>query len=322
MKRDNVPDAAIVPTEQTGQHETWLLGQAPLRKYLDFIDDMGEAGLAAQRTELVREWSAAALYYEELARREPGIADHPDVPPLDPALAPQIQQVMLSSAYTRTFDTLPVTIQMVDLAHLVVCQNHVTHSFVERIKARLGVAPDTDPEPAALLRFCLPQGDGPAPVELRAAGSKRYVFRSESTDFRFHEPVMLQQSQLDNYSAFGPVAGALALVVGFSCNFMNAVCDDDSGRLLLHNGYHRACALLELGVRYAPCVVQTVTSRDELNIVAKAAVAADPGYYFNAPRPPLLKDFLDPRIRKVLPVKRMARVIELSYEVRDYFVEV
>lgn len=30
---------------------------------------------------------------------------------------------------------------------------------------------------------------------------------------------------------------------------MNAICDDDSGRVLLQNGYHRACALLELGVR-------------------------------------------------------------------------
>lgn len=318
MKRDNVPDAAILPPEQIGQYEAWLLGQAPLRKYLDFVDDMGAPGLADQRTELVREWSAAALYYEELARREAGIADHPAVPPLDPVLAPLLRQLASSPAYTRTFDSLPSVIRMVDLAHLVVCQNHVTHSFVGRIKARLGPAPD----PAALLRFCLPQEDGPAPVQLREAGSRRYVFSSESSDFRFHEPVMLERDQLADYRAFGPVAGVLALVVGFSCNFMNAVCDDDSGRVLLHNGYHRACALLELGVRYAPCVVQTVTSRDELDIVAKAAVASDPGYYFNAPRPPLLKDFLDPRIRKVLPVKKMARVIELTYEVRDYFTEV
>lgn len=317
MKRDHVPDAAIVPSAPAGQHETWLLGQAPLRKYLDFIDDMAETGLAATRPELVREWSAAALYYEELARREPGIADHPSVPPLDPALAPLVEQLMRSAPFTRTFDSLPAVIRMVDLAHLVVCQNHVTHSFVERIRTRL----PPDPDPVALFHFCLPRQDTPAPVHMRPAGSKRYVFRSESTDFRFQEPVVLEQAQLENYQAFGPVAGALALVVGFSCNFMNAVRDDDSGRLVLHNGYHRACALLEHGVRYAPCVVQTVTSRDELDIVAKAGVAADPGYYFNAPRPPLLKDFTDPRLRKVLPVKRMTRVIELSYEVRDYFTE-
>lgn len=175
---------------------------------------MGGPGLDARRPELVREWSAAALYYEELARREPGIADHPATPPLDPALAPLVQQLMSGPAYTRTFDSLPAAVRMVDLAHLVVCQNHVTHSFFERIKARLGAAPD----PAALLGFCLPQEEGPAPVQLRAAGSRRYVFRSESSDFRFHEPVLLQPGQLDNYRAFGPVAGVLALVVGFSCN--------------------------------------------------------------------------------------------------------
>jgi len=77
------------------------------------------------------------------------------------------------------------------------------------------------------------------------------------------------------------MAAALGVVVGYSANFMNAVCDDDSGRLLLHNGYHRACALLELGVTHAPCVVQTVTSRDELDLVAKPLVANDPGYFFN-----------------------------------------
>jgi hypothetical protein len=206
---------------------------------------------------------------------------------------------------------------MVDLAHLVVCQNHVTHTFVEAIKARLG----PDPDPVALFRCCLPLEDGPGPVEIRTAGSKRYVFRSPSTDFRFHEPILLQEGQLGGHQAFGAVAAALGLVVGFSCNFMNAVCDDDSGRLLLHNGYHRACALLALGVRHAPCVVQTVTSRDELDIVAKPVVANDPGYFFNAPRPPLLKDFLDPRICKLVPIKKMVRVIELSYEVRDYFTE-
>ena len=248
---------------------------------------------------------------------EENVAYHPAAPPLDPALAPLVDEVIASPRFTRTFDKLPCDIEMVDLANIVVCQNHVTHTFVEQLQERLGPAPD----PASLFRFCLPMSDAPAPFRIREAGSKRYVFRSESTDFRFHEAVMLQADQLGGHDAFGAVAGALALVVGFSSNFLNAVRDDDRGRLLLHNGYHRACALLALGIRYAPCVVQTVTSRDELDIVAKALVANDPGYFFNAPRPPLLKDYLDPRIRKLIPIKKMSHVIEISYEIRDYFAE-
>ncbi len=317
MKREPDLQGAIDAAQHVPHQEAWLLGQPPLRKFLDFIDDTAIDGATLPRPPLVREWSTAALYYEELEGREASIADHPVAPSPDPAIVPLIEQVMASTRYTRTFDRLPSTVEMVDLAHLVVCQNHVTHNFVEDLKLRLGPHPD----PVALFHFCLPMGDEPAPFCIREAGSKRYVFRSESTDFRFHEPVLLGGAQLGGHDAYGAVAGALALIVGFSSNFLNAVRDDDRGRLLLHNGYHRACALLALGIRYAPCVVQTVTSRDELDIVAKSIVANDPGYFFNAPRPPLLKDFLDPRIRKLIPIRKLSRVIEISYDVRDYFAE-
>lgn len=316
MKRDGEPNDTLAQVEAPEQ-EMWLLGQAPLRKYLDFIDDLGFGPKLANRTPLVREWSTAAAWYEELAQREPGIADKLDCRELDPVLVPLAEEILASDRFTRTFDHLPARLVMVELAHLVVCQNHVTRSFVDRLKERLG----PDPDPTALFRFCMPSQDSQAPVQMRALGSKRYEFRSDSNDFRFHEPVVLKPEQLAGYASFGSVAAALGLVVGYSANFLNAVCDDDSGRLLLHNGYHRACALLELGVTHAPCVVQTVTSRDELDLVAKPIVANDPGYFFNAPRPPLLKDFLDPSIRKILPVRKVSRVIEVAFEVRDYMAD-
>jgi hypothetical protein len=317
MKRDAELSSAIVAANQQQHEEMWLLGQAPLRKYLDFVDDMGLPGAVPARPDLVREWSAAALHYEDLERREAGIADHLACRELDPELAPLAAELMRTPRYTRTFGTLPGRIAMVEVAHLVVCQNHVTRSFVDRLKERLG----PDPDPVTLFHFCLPREQSSAPVQIREMGGKRYVFRSESTDFRFHEPVLLAPGQLAGYDAYGAVAGVVGLVVGFSANFLNAVCDDDSGRLLLHNGYHRACALLELGITHAPCVIQTVTSRDELDLVAKPLVANDPGYFFNSPRPPLLKDYADPALRRILPIKKMSRTIEVNFEVRDYFVE-
>ncbi|MFC4930751.1 hypothetical protein [Massilia sp. GCM10023247] len=316
MKRDSELNETLAQAASTEQ-EMWLLGQAPLRKYLDFIEDIGSGPKPGNHTALVQEWSAAAAWYEELAEREPGIADKLDCRPIDPALAPLADEILAIDRYQRTFDHLPARLAMVELAHLVVCQNHVTRSFVDRLKERLG----PHPEPAALFRFCLPAQDSQAPVQIRELGSKRYEFRSDSTDFRFHEPVLLKPHQLAEYASFGSVAAAVGLVVGYSSNFLNAVCDDDSGRLLLHNGYHRACALLELGITHVPCVVQTVTSRDELDLIAKPIVASSPGYFFNAPRPPLLKDFLDPKIRKLLPIRKVSRVVEVSFEVRDYMAE-
>jgi hypothetical protein len=295
----------------------WLLGQPPLRKYLDFITGFGAGPHIVDRSPLVQEWSAAAAWYEELARLEPGVADHLDCEPLAPALAPLAEATLASPRFTLSFNTLPSRLAMVELGRLVVCQNHVTRSFVDRLKESLG----PDPDPAALFHFCLPPEEGKAPVRIRELGARRYEFRSDSTDFRFHEPVLLKPHQLADHASFGAVAAALGLVVGYSSNFLNAVCDDDSGRLVLHNGYHRACALLELGITHAPCVVQTVTSRDELDLVAKPIVANGPGYFFNAPRPPLLRDFLDPRIRKLLPIRKVSRVIEVAFEVRDYMTD-
>ncbi|MDM5176969.1 hypothetical protein PO883_07125 [Massilia sp. DJPM01] len=308
---------AIAAPERATHEELWLLGQAPLQKYLDFADDLCAESPEAIRPALIREWGAAKLYYEQLAITEAGVADHLDCAALPAAMLPLAAQVCASPQYTRTFNSLPTRIAMVDLGRMVVCQNHVTRSFVDQLKAQLGPHPD----PQALFRFCFPPDEVRAPVQIREAGSKRYVFRSESTDFRFHEPVLLRPDQLNDYRACGTVAGVVGLVVGYSANILNAVCDDDSGRLVLNNGYHRTCALLELGISHAPCVIQTVSSRDELDLVAKSVVATDPGYFFNAPRPPLMRDFANPRIRKVLRIKKIARMIEVTYDVRDYFIE-
>lgn len=296
------------------QEEMWLLGQPPLQKFLDFAEE--NLATPARRSSLVDEWSTASDYYEELEKREPRIADHLPCEPLDAKLQLLADEVMAHPRYRLTFDSLPTRIAMVELGRMVVCQNHVTRTFVERIMARLGTGMD----PEALFHACLPIEQDAAPVKMRRMGSRRYVFTSDSTDFRYHESVLLRPEQLAGHDSFGNVAAAVSLIVGYSSNFLNALCDVDSGRLLLNNGYHRACALQELGVQYAPCIVQDVSNRDELDIVAKSIVANDPGYFFNAPRPPLLKDFMDPRICKRLRVKKGSRVIEVNFEVKDYFV--
>ena len=87
--------------------------------------------------------------------------------------------------------------------------------------------------------------------------------------------------------------------------------------MVLHNGYHRAVALRAAGFTHAPCVIQTVTRRDELEVSAAQPVIDDPAFYFRA-KPPLLKDFFDPRIRTVLPVRRMEKMIEVRFEIKDY----
>jgi hypothetical protein len=271
---------------------------------------VGEA--SAERAALADEWRQANDDYHELEESEAGIADQVECLDLDPALAPLAAEVMADPRYRRAFDTLPTHFGRVELDRLVVYQTQVTHHFIEALKSRLGPAPD----PATLFHFCLPLGQPDASIQIRRAGSRRYVFWSDSMDFRFHEPVLLRPDQIRDYNTFGPIAGVVGLVVGFSSNFLNVIRDDN--RLLLENGYHRACALRALGITHAPCIIQTVTRRDELNIAASGAVTENPVFYFKAAWPPLLKDFFDPKIRKVLRVHKVLRMVEVNFKVREF----
>jgi len=223
-------------------------------------------------------------------------------------------KVRADPRFRRTFNTLPTTFGMVELDSLIIYQIHVTRNFVDARAARIGTAP----EPEALFNMCLPLGEPEAPVQINKVGSRRYVFRSQSTDLRFHEPALLRSEQMTGYESFGAIAGVVGLVVGFSSNFLNVV--QVGKRMLLHNGYHRACAMRALGITHAPCIIQTASRADELQVTVNDRVAGDPEFYFESARPPLLRDYFDPRIYKLLPIRTRRRQIEVNFEIKDYLV--
>jgi len=304
--------AGMKNNESATYEEVWLLGQPPLGDFLDFVKSSVVNGSKESPAMLTDAWRAANDYYQELEDSEHGIADRATRRDLDPSLAPLAAEVTAHPWYRQTFDRLPTTIGMVELEKLIVCQKSVTWTFVEQVKQRLG----PDPSPEALFRFCLPVHERGEPVQARREGSRRYVFRSDSMDLRYHGTTLFRPDQIQDHEAYGPMAGIVGMVVGFGSNFLNVIRADN--RMLLHNGYHRACALLALGVQHVPAIIQTVTRGDELDISAKDSVSKDPDFYFRSARPPLLKDFFDPKIRHVLKTPRISRVIEVTYDVRDY----
>ena len=298
----------------TSYEEIWLLGQPPLSRYLEFVTDDVVGGAEADRAALTGEWSAANDYYQELERSEAGLANQVEQAELDPTLDVLAAQLKAQSRYRRGFDVLPTSISMVELDRLIVYQKHVSRNFIDVLKGRIGPSPDA----AALFRFCLPLDPPDVPVQIRRVGSRRYVFRCASTDFRFHEPTLLRPDQTNGYESFGAIAGIVGLVVGFGSNLLNVI--RVGKRLLLNNGYHRACAMRALGITHVPCIVQTATRADELGVAVKRDIVERAEFYFESARPPLLKDFFDSRIRKVLPVHKSVRQIEVNFEVKDFLV--
>lgn len=308
------PSERIPEPKRHDYEEIWLLGQPPLSRFLEFVKDAVVDGENADRAALTEEWRAANDYYQELEKSEAGIANQAERRELDPSLATLVAQVKAHPWYRNTFNTLPTAFGMVELDRLIVGQKHVMRNFVDAMRTRIGPAPD----PATLFRYCLPLDTPAAPVQIRRVGSRRYVFRCDSTDFRFHEPALLRADQAPGYESFGMVAGIVGLVVGFGANFLNVI--RVGNRLLLNNGYHRACALRALGITHVPCIIQTATRTDEVGLVSRQDVAEDPEFYFESARPPLLKDYYDPKIRKLLPVHKRVSQIEVNFDVKNYLV--
>lgn len=292
--------------------EIVILGQPSLQQHLDFMRDIVVGGDAADPRAVCDEWRRANDIYHELEQAEAGIADTAECRDLAPALEPLAEALRADPHFQRTFDSLPSRIAQVELDKLVIFQTQVTQQFIDAIQVKLGPRPD----PQSLFRLCLPVGQREVPIEIRRTGSRRYSFSSASTDLRFQEAVLLQAGQIAGHHSFGPVGGVVGLFVGFGSNLLNVVRADD--RMVLHNGYHRACALRAMGFTHAPCIVQTVTRRAELAVAATQKVNDDAAFYFKAARPPLLKDFFDPRLTRIMPVRRTRKVVEISFEMRVF----
>ena len=116
----------------------------------------------------------------------------------------------------------------------------------------------------------------------------------------------------------GNLVGVVGLAVGFGTNFMNAIYAEK--RLILNNGSHRAYALRKMGITHVPCIIQHLSSLDQLDVIAASEVGENPDFFLKHPRPPMLKDYFNPGLHKVMPVHRRLRQVTVRFEVEENFV--
>jgi hypothetical protein len=199
----------------------------------------------------------------------------------------------------RTFALVPIDVAMVELDRLVVFQKHVNLAYVHSLTARLEI----EASDAAVFRFCLPfdQRCDPVPLAARTA-QNGWTFSSPSNDFRPLGVALLSPEQVEGFELTGVPVAIVAFAVGYGSNFLSAL--EVGGRLILNNGSHRAYALCEAGYKHAPCLIQRVSRRDELEVVGNEEVAQHADRYLDAPRPPVLKDYFDEKLRMTVHVPR------------------
>ena len=300
---------ATIPYD--GEEHSFLLARASLEEYLSFVSSYATDGAGDDRRRLMKEWKAAASRMEQLRSEDPEHADHhhPDVLPTNMrALATKVEN---DPIFQRAFSDSEYTFGVVDLDRVVVSQKLVCLDHLKRLQATLGSHPTAE----QLFRFCLPWDRTVPEVRASRIGDEEFAFVSASSDLRFQEAVLLRPDQIKDYRPVGPVAGIVALVVGFGSNCLHVLQLD--GRLILNNGHHRACALWEMGIRQIPCVIQPITHPDEIGLHAPRAVRRNPAFYLTDPRPPLLGDYFDATLSRRLNVGLTSKQVRVSYSVEE-----
>lgn len=292
----------------------YLIGRPKLKDFLRFVHD--NAVESPDDGSLIEEWRAAMDHLAVIEKTQAGCADNPKFSKVqvggkyDALLIEFLKDPLVRNG----FNTVPTEVAFVALDQLVVYQKHIDLTFVRQLQRQLGAAPSD----ADIFRACLPYNHPHAPVKWSRLDDESYVFVSPSNDLRFLGTMALEPDHVQGYPPPGDLVGIVGLAMGFGSNFMNAIyCEN---RLVLNNGSHRAYALRELGITHVPCVVQHVATREELDVVASSKLRREPDLFLKHPRPSMLKDYFNPKLRKVMPVHRQLRQLKVRFSVSEYFV--
>lgn len=293
---------AVVPPPSVDEY-VFLRGRPPVEEYVGFLVGQSIGGQNLNQRALVDEWREANDRVRQLEQVEAQFADGMQTTPVAESLALS-QARVLADPMLRRGMYLPYEIAVVELDRLVVFQKYINVTYVRELQGGLPAAPDDE----QLFDFCLPVTH-PVPAVQGGPTGNGFVFASPSNDFRHVETVVLDPANLANYEPHGPVAHVIGVVLGYGPNYLSAVRVE--GRFILSNGSHRAYALRDRGITHAPVILQQVSRRDELGLAALSVVAQAPERFLTDPRPPLLKDYFDPLLRRVLYRQKQQRQVRI-----------
>jgi hypothetical protein len=267
---------------------------------------MAVNGYSIDQGTLAQHWREASVRVAEIETNEAGAANNPQLQEVPAEMQPFVSRVVADPAFQATFSNVPTVFALVELDTLVVFQKFINLGFVQALKSSLQAAPDA--ADIARVAFGL---DRPQPgVTIRQAGNGVFKFVSPSSDLRALEATLVEPTKVIDFKTSGRIESFVAMTVGFGTNFLNAF--HIEGRLVLNNGSHRAYALRSLGVTHVPCIVQQVTSREELDLVAAGEIQQSPDRYLKVSRPSMLRDYFDPKLTRVFPVARKNRMVQVQ----------
>lgn len=288
----------------------YLIGRPTLKQYLRFV--RSHAFDPPHEGVLTKEWNDANSVLSKLEKEEAGIADNPPIVKMDVRkYEPLLVNLLKDPLIKNGFNTVPTEIAFVDLDRMVVYQKHIDLTFARQLEMQL----HGDMTEEKIFQTCLPYDHPQPPIKWSRIHRDTFVFISPSNDLRFLGTMPLKPENVKDYPPPGNFVGVAGVAIGFGSNFLNAVFVEN--RLILNNGSHRAYALRKMGYRHVPCIIQHVSSREELDIVAASEVTDNPDFFLKHPRPSMLKDYFNSALHKVMPVHRKLRQVTVKFEVDE-----
>jgi len=305
---------ADAPNDGAVDETLYLIGRPTLKQFLRFARN--NAVNPPDDGTLTDEWEAASNVLQGLEKQEAGGPDNPPIVRIEPDSKNEalLTEFLKDPLVRNGFNTVPTEVGWVELDRLVVYQHHIDLTYATLLARELGDSPCEE----QIFRTAL-MHDHPQPeVKWSRAHGNKFVFVSRSNDVRFLGTMKLQAHNIVDYPHPGNLAGVVGLVVGFGSNFLNAIYAEN--RLILNNGSHRAYALRKMGVTHVPCIIQHASSREKLDVLAASEVMDRPDYYLKHPRPSMLKDYFNPKLHKVMQVRRQLKQITVKFEVDDAYI--
>ena len=321
----NEPQTIDATAQQNDADEyLYLIGQPTLKQFIHFVRD--RAVKPEGSGDLTEEWQAANTVVRVLEKDEAGIADNPTIEPISPDNE-LLLEFLKNPLVRNSFNTVPTEVAYVNLNEMVVYQHHIDLTFVRQLENRL--KPSMSKED--IFRFCLPNERSLPPAKWSRLHKDTYVFVSPSNDLRFLGVMPLEGKHVQGYPHPGNLVGLVGLAVGFGSNFLNAIYAEGlpAGRRWTVRGLVALATLLVVLGIFAVFANRQVlnadnwanTSSDMLaNSAIRTAVTNTPNFFLKEPRPMMLKDYFNPRLRKILPVHRRTRKVTGKFEIDDGFV--
>lgn len=308
-KGGSLPGAIVKATDRSSEQQLCLMGPRHLAEHLHLLEDHAPDGIKPDLGEAAAFWRSAQATYERLQSTEAGAADGATVLPLPDSMRAHVDRLLALPAVRDCYDTVPVAFGMIDLERLVVSQYSLTRSILDRLLA----TSSRRPSGRALAALCLPLDAAGSPCRTVIRGEHEFAFAAHAHDMRFLAAQVVDPGSLPELARHGHVGAVVALSVGFSSNLLNVV--RHRNRYVLNNGHHRAYALRAMGVKRAPCLIQPCASSEDLRQAATTEIFDNDDLYFDAPRPPLLRDFDRPELARAVATQRLHRIVRLRFEI-------